>query len=143
MSRTLQHSTEAKYYKGNTLQRSATHCNILHHTASHCITMQHTATHCKTLQATDTCSEYTTSHRMHTFCTHPPASVAEPGAIMDDSLCALASRNISTSSVCVAAEVEAVLRRYSGSIAFVFCAPAFVCHCVYAKAKNEREQERA
>jgi hypothetical protein len=34
----------------NTLQHTATHCNILQHTATHCNTLQHPATHCNTLQ---------------------------------------------------------------------------------------------
>ena len=50
----------------NTLQHTATHCNILHmhwtesvwynmlYTATHCNTLQHTATHCNTLQLTAT-----------------------------------------------------------------------------------------
>jgi len=34
----------------NTLKHTATYCNILQHTAIHCNTLQHTATHCNTLQ---------------------------------------------------------------------------------------------
>jgi len=70
----------------NTLQHTATHCNILQHTATYCNILQHTATHCNILQHTAT-STYSRSawrgsrnphiHFMHTYiythqtiCTH-------------------------------------------------------------------------
>jgi len=37
---------------GDSLQRTATHCNRLQRTATHCNTLQHTATYCNTLQDT-------------------------------------------------------------------------------------------
>ena len=49
----------------NTLQRTATHCDILGHTATHCNKLQNTATHCYTLKYAAT--HCNTLHN-HTVC---------------------------------------------------------------------------
>ena len=49
---TLQHTATCCNMLHYTLQHTATQCNILWRTATHCNTLQHTATHCNTLQHT-------------------------------------------------------------------------------------------
>ena len=52
-----------KLHTCNTLQHTATYCNILKYTATHCSnTLPHTATHCNTLQ--HTAAHYNTKHTL-------------------------------------------------------------------------------